>query len=57
MSDYQISLGDYMLCVACDGKAYYDSDTDYGMAEVLALCEPCWRSGYQLAWRKGGEES
>lgn len=52
-----MAKSDYMLCVACDGKAYYDSDTDYGMADVLALCEPCWRSGYQLAWRKGGDES
>lgn len=36
-----MARSDYMLCDRCDGKAYYDADTDYQGAHVTALCEEC----------------
>jgi len=36
-----MAISDYMLCAHCDQKAYYDADTSYQDAYVLALCGEC----------------
>ena len=36
-----MSGADYRECDRCEGKAYYDTDTDYGDALVWVLCEEC----------------
>lgn len=38
-----MAKADYMLCAHCSQKAYYDADTDYDDAYVLALCGECKR--------------
>lgn len=35
---------DYKQCHHCGTKAYYDADTDYGEAHVVALCRDCKKS-------------
>lgn len=42
---------DYMHCDACGRKAFYDADTDYGDAQIVALCGECVSTPAWLAMR------
>lgn len=48
-----MSASNYMKCLNCNTKAYYDADTDYGDAEVAALCSTCARTMEFTVIRKG----
>jgi hypothetical protein len=46
-----MAIFDYFLCYTCKGKTFYDANTDYGEAEVVALCKECKKT-YEIIVRR-----